>query len=382
MMESDLESGVISKRGIVIERGEGCYIWDTYGNKYLDMGASYGVCNIGHGQASLIEAVKTQSEQLFYVSSSYDNPTRTELMRRLIDISPFKNGRVFLCNSGTEAVEAALKFALDITGKKRIIAAKGSFHGRTMGALSLTFNPKYRKGFEPFLGPVDFVRYGDLEEMEGLMNSDTAAVILEPIQGEGGIRIPPSGYFQRIRELCDQNGSLLIVDEVQTGLGRTGTMFAIEQEGVIPDIMCIGKSLGGGIPIGATLLDENMGLVGKGRHGSTFGGSPIACSAANAALSIINEQDLPERSREKGEYFLERLASIDNPLIREVRGKGLMIGVELKKRAGPYLSALLKEGVAAIPAGSNVIRFLPPLTVEKGEIDSTVTMLQRILDGT
>lgn len=193
MMESELESGVISKRGLIIERGEGCYLWDEEGNKYLDMGASYGVCNVGHAPVRLIEAVRAQSEQLFYISTSYDNPARTEMMRRLIEISPLTGGRVFLCNSGTEAVEAALKFALDMTKRKRVIAAKGSFHGRTLGALSLTFNPKYRKGFEPFLGPVDFVRYGDIEELEGMLNNETAAVILEPIQGESGIRLPPEG---------------------------------------------------------------------------------------------------------------------------------------------------------------------------------------------
>ncbi|MGA1822015.1 MAG: aspartate aminotransferase family protein [Thermoplasmatota archaeon] len=380
MTEEELESGVIAKRGVRIDRGKGAYIWDSNGYKYLDMGASYGVCNIGHSPERLVESVRSQMENIIYVSSSYDNPVREALMRRLVEISPIHEGRVFLCSSGTEAVEAAVKFALAATNKKRIIAAIGSFHGRTMGSLSLTHNPKYRAGFEDFLGPVDFVRYGDVADMENNIKDETAAVILEPIQGEGGVRTPPDGYLKKVRELCDSREILLIIDEVQTGMCRTGSMFAVDHEGIKPDILCIGKSLGGGFPIAAALLDGSLGQMEKGRHGSTFGGSPIACSAAIAALDIMEEQELSARAMELGDYFMDRLRSIDSTIVREVRGRGLMIGVELKRRAGPYLSALLRDGIAAIPAGSNVIRFLPPLVIGRDDIDHTVEVLTRVLD--
>lgn len=343
---------------------------------YLDMGASYGVCNVGHSNPEVVEAIKRQADNLLYISSTYKNPVRAELMEKLVSISPTGLNKCFLCNSGTEAVEAALKFAVHLTGRKNIVAAMRGFHGRTLGALATTWNIKHRADFEELLMPVKFVKYDDAEEMKKAVNKNTAAVILEPVQGEGGVYVPHKDYFRSVRDICTDSGALLIADEVQTGLGRTGTMFCVEQYNVVPDIMCIGKSLGGGFPIAATLLHESLGTLKKGIHGSTFGGNPLGCAAAVAAVDFIIKKNLPEHARELGKYFLKRLNSLSSPNIREVRGLGLMLGVELKTKSAPYLKKLLDNGIAALPSGTTVIRFLPPLVVEQEDITKTVTALE------
>ncbi|MFO8052281.1 MAG: aspartate aminotransferase family protein [Thermoplasmatota archaeon] len=381
LSEGEIESGVLSKRGIEIVRGEGCRIWDSNGVEYLDMGASLGVCNVGHRDPEVLNAINEQAGRLLYVSSSYDNPVRKDLMEKLISISPQEMSKVFLCNSGTESVEAALKFAFHLTGRKNLVAAKRAFHGRTFGSLSLTFNPTHRKGMDGMLLPVDFVSFGDIDEMNEKVNEETAAVILEPVQGEGGVHIPPEGYMEEVRRICDENGVLLIIDEVQAGLCRTGKMFAIEHHNVVPDIMCVGKSLGGGLPIAATLLNEGLGSLPSGLHGSTFGGDPLACAAANGCLRSMIDQRLDRRANELGKHFIDGLKQIESPLIRDVRGQGLMIGVELKQRTGPYLSTLLERGITALPTGATVIRFLPPLVVTRKDIDRTVDILSEVLDG-
>jgi len=381
LSEGELESGAVSRRGIEIVRGEGAKIWDACGKEYLDMGASYGVCNVGHRNPYVLEAMSEQANRLIYVSSSYDNPARRELMERLVSISPEEMSRVFLCNSGTEAVEAAVKFALLLTGRKRIVASKRAFHGRTLGALSLTWNPSHRTGVEDKLYPVDFVAYGNVEEISGAVTEETSAVILEPVQGEGGVHVPPEGYFQDVKRICEERGALLIVDEVQTGFCRTGKMFAVMHQGVAPDIMCVGKSLGGGLPIGAAVINGRLGTVPKGSHGSTFGGDPLVCAAANGALRYMVERGLDRRTMELGRIFMEGLRDLGSPQIREVRGIGLMIGLELRTRAGPYLSSLLERGIAAIPTGATVIRFLPPLVVDEEDIFRTVKCVAEVLDG-
>lgn len=380
MIESEMESGVISRRGIEIVRGEGARIWDPNGKEYIDMGASYGVCNVGHCSPDVIKAISDQISDIIYISSSYDNPQRKRLMARLINLAPPGMNRVFLCNSGTESVESALKFAIYTTGRKRIMAAKRSFHGRTNGSLSVTWNPKNRKSMEGSLIETDFVRYGDVSELEEKIDSNTAAVILEPVQGEGGVHIPPENYFTEVRRICDENGALLIIDEVQTGLGRTGTMFAIERYGISPDLMCVGKSLGGGIPIAATLIHERIEELPKGLHGSTFGGNPAACASANAVLDHLIEKDLAERANRLGHRLIFGLRDIGNPIIREIRGIGLMVAIELKRKAGPYLSRMMDRGIAAIPAGSTTIRLLPPLVISEEDIDRTILVLEEILD--
>ena len=381
MLEAELESGVIAKRGIDIVRGEGCHIWDADGKMYLDMGASYGVCNVGHCNPRVVRAIEEQARKLIYVSSSYDNGSRKELMERLLSVSPPGMSRVFLCNSGTEAMEAAIKFAFGKTGRRGLVAAKRAFHGRSLGSLSLTFNPSHRQGMEGCLLPVKFANFADMDSLRGIVDEDTAAVVLEPIQGEGGVHVPPEGYLRDVRNLCDEMGVLLIIDEVQTGLCRTGDFFAIQHEGVTPDVMCVGKSLGGGLPIAAAVLGETMGQMEKGSHGSTFGGSPLACAAGVAALEFMEEERLDLRAMELGARFMEGLLEMEHPLVREVRGRGLMIGLELKVRAGPYLSALLERGLAAIPTGATVIRFLPPLVISEEDIDDAVQTIGEVLNG-
>lgn len=381
MNENELESGAVTRRGIEIVRGEGCHVWDASGKEYLDLGASYGVCNVGHRNRKVLDAIKAQSEELIYVSSSYDNPARRELMERLISVSPQGMSRVFLCNSGTESMEAAIKFAVRSTGRKRLVAAKRAFHGRTLGSLSLTFAPAHREGMDGLLLPVDFVTYGDIDEMRKVVTEGTAAVVLEPIQGEGGVHVPPDDYLRSVRELCDEKGALLIIDEVQTGLCRTGRFFAIQHSSVAPDIMCVGKSLGGGLPIAAAVLNKRLGEVPKGSHGSTFGGNPLACAAANAALKFMVGEELDQRAQELGGRFMDSLRGLNSPHIREVRGRGLMIGLELRSRAGPFLSALLEMGIAAIPTGASVIRFLPPLIIGEEDIDLTVSTVKEVLNG-
>ncbi|MBN1390237.1 MAG: aminotransferase class III-fold pyridoxal phosphate-dependent enzyme [Candidatus Thermoplasmatota archaeon] len=381
LSEEQLESGAVTKRGIEIVRGDGSRIWDSNGKEYIDMGASYGVCNVGHCNPYVIEAVQKQLSELIYVSSSYDNPARRELMERLIEISPSGMARVFLCNSGTEAVETALKFTLKHTGRTKVVAAKRAFHGRTLGSLSMTFNPSHREGVSDKLFPVDFVTFGNAGELNDIVTEETAAVVLEPIQGEGGVHLPPEGYFKEARRICDEKGALLIVDEVQAGMCRTGKIFAIQHYEVTPDIICIGKSIAGGLPMGAAILHDKLGPMPKGSHGSTFGGNPLVCAAANGALRYMIDHDLSGRSETLGKRFLEGLRGIGSMQVREVRGMGLMIGVELKTRSGPYLSALLEKGIAAIPTGSTVIRFLPPLVVPGEEIDMTVKTFAEVLDG-
>ena len=378
--ENRYSSGVYPQRDISLVRGKGVKLYDMDGREYLDMGASYGVCNVGHCNESVVEAVRSQAEKLLYVSPTFYNDKRGELLERLASVAPSGLNRSFLCNSGTEAVEAALKFARASTGRSKIIAAKRSYHGRTMGALSTTWNPKYRKPFEPLVPDVEFIKYGDLNELEEVVDERCAAVILEPLQGESGVYLPPEGYFEAVRERCSESRTLLISDEIQTGFGRTGMMFGIDRYNVVPDILCCAKSLAGGVPIGAMIAtDEVCSGMPKGGHGSTFSGNPLACAAGVAALDYLVDNKLAERAEELGRYFLERLEGLDSGKIREVRGRGLMIGVELKVKAGRYLTAMLEHGVIALPAGNLVVRFLPPLIVEKTDIDFAVDVFDEVL---
>ncbi|WP_455392205.1 aspartate aminotransferase family protein [[Eubacterium] cellulosolvens] len=379
MREEELDAGTYTKRNVEIVNGQGACLWDVNGKVYIDMGASYGVCNVGHRNPEVLEAVKRQGENIFYIASTYPNPVRRELMESIISITPAGLARCFICNSGTEAVEAGIKFAVYSTKRKKLVAAMRAFHGRTLGSLSLTWNKKFREDFQDILIPVNFVRYNDEESLKDAVDSDTAAVILEPVQGEGGVNIPDKDYFKAVRDICTDSGALLIDDEIQTGMGRTGRMFCVEHYNVTPDIMCIGKSLGGGFPIAATVLHENLGPMKKGIHGSTFGGNPLACAAAHAAIDFTVKKDLPGRAAELGDYFLDKLRSLTSPNIREVRGLGLMLAVELKSKATPYLNKLLDRGIAPLPAGATYIRLLPPLVVEQEDIDKTVTVLEESL---
>lgn len=294
---------------------------------------------------------------------AYGNPVRRQFVERLLAIAPPPLERVFLSNSGTEAVEAALKFARAATGRPGVVAFRRGFHGRTMGALSATWRKELREPYEPLVPGFSHVAYNDVEAIERAVTDATAAVLVEPVQGEGGVYLPTAEFLAAARSACDRVGALLIVDEVQTGLGRTGRRFAIERWGVAPDVLTLAKSLAGGVPVGATLTSPAVEERFVGSHTSTFGGNPLACAAGLAALRVLERDRLWERAERLGEQGLGYLRGLSVPTVREVRGVGLMIGIELKVRAAPLLDALTAEGVLAISAGANVIRLLPPLVI-------------------
>jgi acetylornithine/LysW-gamma-L-lysine aminotransferase len=299
------------------------------------------------------------------------------LAERLVALAPGNLNRIFFCNSGAEAAEAAIKFARASSGRREIIAAMRGFHGKTMGALAATWGPEYQKPFMPMLPGVKHVPFDNFDKLEVTVTDDTAAVLLEIVQGEGGVRVGAKEYFQRVRQLCDVKGLLLIIDEVQTGFGRTGTLFACEQY-VVPDILCLAKSLAGGIPMGAVLCNDRINVPIKS-HTSTFGGNPTACAAALACLDVIEKQGLLEKARTLGGYFMQELRRLPSNKVREIRGLGLMIGIELKEKAGPYVQQLMEKGVIVLLAGPTVIRLLPPLVISKEEIDVVVRALQEVL---
>lgn len=377
-LEDRYSTNVYSMKNIAITNAKDSKLWDVNGKEYLDFGANYGVSNIGHCNDEVVKAIKEQAEKLIFTGPTIYNDQRSRLFKRLVEISPDNLVKSFITNSGTEAVEAALKFSKAHTKRTELISTKRAFHGRTMAALSTTWKPKYRKPFQPLFPGCHFVKYNDIEELKLTINKDTAAVILEPIQGEGGVHIPFQDYFTEVRKICTENGSILILDEVQTGFGRTGKMFACEHFNFQPDIMCVAKSLGGGFPIGACIMSDDIEII-KFSHGSTFGGNPLACAAASASIDFIVKENLTKRAEKMGRYFMDLINDINSPEIREIRGLGLMIGIELKHKAGKYLNFLLEKGIIALPAGSNVVRFLPPLIIEKEEIDFVVETLKDVL---
>jgi len=378
-LESLHTSGFYRKQPIVLVRGEGAKVWDEEGKEYIDCTSGHGVANVGHANPYVAEAIAEQARRLITCSELFYNDVRARLLAKLAEITPLGLERAFLCNSGAEAVEGAFKIARLVTGRKKIIAAMRSFHGRTFGALSATWRKEYRQPFEPLVPGFAFIPYNRLEAMEKALDDDTAAVILEVVQGEGGV-IPGDGdYLRSVQELCRKRGVLFIVDEIQTGFGRTGRLFACEHYGLEPDLMCLAKAIAGGVPMGAIMIHRRLGEMPKRLHGSTFGGNPLACAAALAAIRYIEEHRLPERAAELGSYFLGRLREVKSPLIREVRGLGLMAGVELKRNAGPYLEALAQRGVLALSAGATVMRFLPPLVISKEELDKVVGAVEEVL---
>ena len=376
-LEEAYELPVYPRRDVVLVRGTGARLYDDRGREYVDCASNVGVSNIGHGREEVARAVHDQYMHLGNCYSMFFNPVRARLAEKLVDVSPEGLTRVFFCNSGAEAVEAAMKFARATTGRKEIVAAMRGFHGKTMGALAATWGPEYQKPFLPMLPGVKHVPYDNMGKLEAAVSEATAAVLLEVVQGEGGVRPGGRDYFKKVRDLCDSKGILLIIDEVQTGFGRTGTLFACEQF-VTPDLLCLAKSLAGGIPMGAVVCSERITVPVKS-HSSTFGGNPTACAAALASLEVIEREGLVERARTMGAYFLERLCALESTKIREVRGLGLMIGVELKEKAGRYVQALMERGVIALMAGATVIRFLPPLVITGEEIDTVVQALGDVL---
>ena len=378
-LEDSHTSGVYTKRPLVIVRGEGARVWDAQGRAYIDCVGGHGVVNVGHCHPRVVAAIKEQVERLITCPESFYNDRRAELQAELVRIAPPGLERVFLCNSGAEAIEGAIKFARLVTGRPGLIAAKNSFHGRTLGALSATWRPQYRQPFEPLVPGFAHVSYNDVDALEEAVGDDTAAVILEVVQGEGGVTVGDGDYLQGVQKLCRERGALFILDEVQTGFGRTGRMFACEHHDLKPDMLCLAKAIAGGIPMGAVLLGSRVGELPSRAHGSTFGGNPLACAAALAAIRTIEAEALPQRAAELGAYFFQRLRELNSPLIREVRGLGLMVGIELKRRVGPYLAALMEQGVLALSAGPIVMRFLPPLVISREELETVAQTVEMVL---
>lgn len=377
-MEIRHSAGTYAKQPLAIVRGEGALLFDADGVEYLDCASGHGVANIGHANPKVAESLYKQASTLVTLFETFPNDKRAQLMTKLASLV---NGldRVFLCNSGTESVEAALKFARISTGRKNIVAAMRAFHGRTFGSLSATFNKKYREGFEPLVPGFSHVPYNNVEALEKAVNEETAAVILEAVQGEGGVYPAAAEYLQAARQLCDRRGALLIVDEIQTGFGRTGQMFAIQHFEVVPDLLACSKSIAGGVPMGALLIGRNVQNLTAGVHSSTFGGNPLACAAALAALDVIEEEDLPRQALVKGAYLLDKLRRIESPNIREVRGKGLMVGIEMKQKVSPYIKELQDRKIIALNAGMTVIRLLPPLVISYSQLDHLVEALTEVL---
>lgn len=377
-IETKYGTGVYAKQQLSIVRGQGASLFDVDGNEYLDCTSGHGVANLGHAHPKVAAAIAEQASTLITLFESYPNDKRAALMQKMASLVPGLE-RVFFCNSGAEAVEAALKFARLSTGRTNIVATMRAFHGRTFGSLSATFNRKYRQGFEPLVPGFGHVPYNNVEALASAVDEGTAAVILEVIQGEGGVYPADADYVQAARRICDERGALLIVDEIQSGFGRTGRMFAVQHVDVTPDLLCCAKSLAGGVPMGAVLIGEKVGNLAPGVHGSTFGGNPLSCAAGLAALTAIEEEELAGQAAEKGAYLMDKLHQIESSLIRDVRGMGLMIGIELKQKVAPYLKALQDHNILALNAGMTVLRLLPPLVISYEQLDRLAGALTSVL---
>ncbi len=368
-------SGAYPKRPLVLVHGAGVTVWDDAGNPYIDATSGQGVALLGHCHPAVTAAIAEQAQTLITSPEIFYNDRRAELYALLSDILPGDINRFFLCNSGAEAVEAALKAAKLFTGRDEIIATKRSFHGRTLGALSLTWNPKYRAPFQSWtIDQVTHIAYNNLDAARAAISQNTAAIIVEAVQGEGGVHPADAGYLEGLRDLCDEYDVLLIIDEIQTGLGRTGQWFGFQHADVQPDIVALGKGIAGGVPMGAVCWRESLGTLPTGSHGSTFGGNPLACAAAIATLTTLRDENIPASVNILGTWLHERLVALGHPQIREVRGLGLMMGVELRGRVTPVLKNLQEHGVLALPAGLNVLRLLPSLIITQDE-------LQRVIDA-
>lgn len=368
---------------IVFTHGDGVKLYDAEGNEYLDCMAGIAVASIGHGNKRLARAITEQAEKLIIVSQAHSNDTRVRFYEKLFAAVPESLGltRVFMANSGSEVNEAALKWARVATGRGGFVAAKRGFSGRTLGVLGLTWEPKYREPFEPLPYETTFIGFNKLDELDAAITAETAAVFLEPVQGEGGMHPADPAFLQAARDLTRERGALLIIDEVQSGVGRTGKFLATEHYGIAPDMVTLAKGLGGGVPIGALLMtDEVAAKMPAGGHGTTFGGNALASAAAVAVLEELEERDLIQNAAEVGRYFQEKLRALNAPQIRSVRGLGLMIGVEFRGKVAPIVSGLRDAGVLVINAGATVIRFVPPLIITKEEVDEVVRRLKGVLE--
>jgi acetylornithine/LysW-gamma-L-lysine aminotransferase len=377
-LEHDYGIALQAKRDLVAVRGKGACLYDEAGREYLDFAAGIAVASLGHCHPKLVAAIQQQAETLITCPNIMYNDVRSQLLKKLVEVTPSALTRAYLCNSGAETIEAALKFARLHTGRTNFVSAMRGFHGRTMGAVSATYTPKYREAFQPLIPGFDYVPYNKIEKLDAVVNDNTAAVLLELVQGEGGVNPIQAEYITAVRKICSERGALLIIDEIQTGFCRTGKFFACEHFDLQPDILCVAKAMGGGVPIGATLISEAI-KIEPGLHGTTFGGNPLACAAALAAIDVYQSDNLAQRAADLGEYFEAELKIEDLSQVRALRRMGLMIGIELKQKVQDTLAKLLDAGIIALPAGPNVIRMLPPLIVEKAQIDRVVAVLRELL---
>lgn len=381
-IETRYMANVFSKKPVVLTRGKGAIVWDINGKEYLDCSTSYGVALLGHCHPKVVAAIQTQVEQLITCHSSYYNDKRAEFVEKLVKITPKGLDKVFLSNSGAESVECAIKLARKFMGKPEIIALMGAFHGKTMGALSATWDKKYREPFMPLVPEFKHVAPEDAYKIRDAITEKTAAVLMEPIRGEGGVRFPPDGYLQAVRKICDEKNVLLIFDEVQTSFGRTGKMFGCQNWDVTPDIMCLAKPFAGGLPIGITVAKENiMSALKIGEHSTTFSGSPLVCAAGCAAIDALLEEKLVDHAAEIGEYFKARLEGLmaNHRIVKEVRGLGLMLAMELRFDVHNLILNAAEKGLLVLDAGRTVVRLLPPLVINKKQIDRAITVLDEVL---
>lgn len=369
-----------SRPEIVIDKGKGFYVFDKEGKKYIDLVGGLATCLIGHGNRQFAEAMKKQAEKLINSTNLYYSDEQVKLAEKLAKISSLS--RCFFSNSGTEAVEAAIKLTRKHTKKTEIIAAKHGFHGRTFGSLAATDKEKIKKPFNPMLEGFKHVEFGNAKAAEKAITRNTGAIIVEPIQGEAGIVVPPEDYLKHLREICDKHNLLLILDEIQTGCGRTGKFFAYQHSKIKPDIVALAKGLGNGFPIGATIANEDVGMAfEKGEHGTTFGGNSLACRAANFTIDYVLSNSLMKNAEIQGGYFLKKLNSIKSNLIEEVRGKGLMIGMEMKEKPDKIVKNCLDNGLLVNLTAEKVLRFLPPLIITKNTIDDAFEFLKSAIEN-
>ncbi|MCK9523241.1 MAG: ornithine--oxo-acid transaminase [Proteobacteria bacterium] len=373
---------------VVLAKGEGCWVWDPEGNRYMDMLSAYSALNQGHRHPKIVQALKDQADKITITSRAFHNELLGDLYKAIADLTGMD--RVLPMNSGAEAVETAVKAArkwgYNVKGiadeQAEIVVCLGNFHGRTTTCISFSSEEDYRKGFGPFTPGFKLVPYGDSDALEKAITPNTCAFLVEPIQGEAGVVLPPEGYLTRCREICTRHNVLLIVDEVQTGFGRTGKNFCVEHENVTPDAIIMGKALSGGfLPVSAVASrEEVLGVFNPGEHGSTFGGSPLACAVALAAIDVVVSEDLAKRSAELGDYFIGKLKEIKSPHIKEVRGSGLFVGIELDTPARPFCEELLKHGMLCKETHDYVIRFAPALTISKEDLDWSIERIKKVLE--
>ena len=367
---------------VTIERAQDATIWDTDGKEYIDCMGGYGVAIIGHCNRDVINAITLQMNKVMVCHMSTYNDSRLQFLSKLKSIAPENLGKIFFSNSGAESIEAALKFSRKYSRKSGVISMYGGYHGKTFGALSVTYNSKYRKSFNPLLDGVKFVPFGDISSLTDAIDESIGTVILEPIQGESGIIMPPEGYIKSVRELCTEKKLVLIFDEIQTGLGRTGKMWAGQNWNAVPDIMCIAKGIASGVPAGVTFVnDEIANCLNLGEHSSTFAGNPIACSAGNATIETIIKKDLVTKASDTGTYFKNKLIELKqkHPIIRDVRGLGMMLALESRFDVRDILMDGIRNGLLMLYSGRTIIRLLPPLVMKEEQVNRAIDIMDKIL---